>query len=135
MPIGLPEFANNREKRCPVILLVDTSGSMSGEPIDELNRGLSSFREDVLRDAQASLSIEVAIVTFGGEVTTVQDFVGIQDFQPPILTTSGNTPMGEALEVAMDRVEERKQNYKESEIRYFRPWIFLITDGAPTDSW
>jgi uncharacterized protein YegL len=68
MPIGLPEFANDREKRCPVILLVDTSGSMSGDPIEQLNRGLSFFKEDVLRDAQTSLSIEVAIVTFGGEV-------------------------------------------------------------------
>lgn len=135
MAIGLPEFASNREKRCPVILLVDTSASMSGEPIGELNRGLASFWEDVLRDAQASLSIEVAIVTFGGQVTTVQDFVGIQDFHPPTLTTSGNTPMGQALERAMDLVEARKCGYKDSEIRYFRPWIFLITDGAPTDSW
>lgn len=135
MPIGLPEFADNREKRCPVILLVDTSGSMSGDPIGQLNRGLSSFKEDVLKDTQASLSLEVAIVTFGGVVQTVQDFVGIQQFQPPILETSGNTPMGQALNVGMDLVEQRKQNYKDSEIRYFRPWIFLITDGAPTDSW
>jgi len=58
------------------------------------------------------LSIEVAIVTFGGQVKTVQDFVGIQTFQPHTL-----------------------QRHKDSEIRYFRPWIFLITDGAPTDHW
>lgn len=135
MPIGLPEFADNREKRCPVILLVDTSGSMSGDPIGQLNRGLASFKEDVLRDTQASLSIEVAIVTFGGKVQLVQNFVGIQQFQPPTLETSGSTPMGEALEMAMDLVEQRKQSYKDSEVRYFRPWIFLITDGSPTDSW
>ena len=135
MPIGLPEFADNREKRCPVILLVDTSASMSGDPIEQLNRGLSAFKEDALRDTQASLSIEVAIVTFGSQVKTVQDFVGIQTFQPHPLETQGATPMGEALVMAMDLVEKRKQSYKDSEIRYFRPWIFLITDGAPTDHW
>ena len=135
MPIGQPEFAGNRERRCPVILLVDTSASMSGDPIEQLNRGLSAFKEDALRDTQASLSIEVAIVTFGGQVKTVQDFVGIQTFQPHPLETQGATPMGEALVMAMDLVEKRKQSYKDSEIRYFRPWIFLITDGAPTDDW
>jgi hypothetical protein len=58
------------------------------------------------------LSIEVAIVTFGRQVKTVQDFVGIQTFQPPTLETQGGTPMGEALVVAMDLVKQRKQIYK-----------------------
>jgi uncharacterized protein YegL len=64
MPVGLPEFVENPENRCPVILLLDSSGSMSGQPIQELNRGLAAFKEDVQKDAQASLSVEVAIVTF-----------------------------------------------------------------------
>ena len=64
MSVGLPEFVENPENRCPVILLLDTSGSMSGQPIQELNRGLAAFKEDVMKDAQASLSVEVAIVTF-----------------------------------------------------------------------
>ena len=64
MPVGLLEFVENPENRCPVILLLDTSGSMSGQPIQELNRGLAAFKEDVMKDAQASLSVEVAIVTF-----------------------------------------------------------------------
>lgn len=55
MPVGLPEFVENPENRCPVILLLDTSGSMYGQPIQELNRGLAAFKEDVLRDSQASL--------------------------------------------------------------------------------
>ena len=47
MPVGLPEFVENPETRCPVILLLDVSGSMSGQPIQELNRGLAAFKKDV----------------------------------------------------------------------------------------
>jgi uncharacterized protein YegL len=57
MPVGLPEFVENPENRCPVLLLLDTSGSMAGEPIQELNRGIAAFKEDILKDTKASLSV------------------------------------------------------------------------------
>ncbi|NES84993.1 MAG: VWA domain-containing protein [Moorea sp. SIO2B7] len=135
MPVGLPEFVENPENRCPVILLLDTSASMSGEPIQALNRGLAMFKEDVLRDTQASLSVEVAILKFGGKVELTQDFVTIEEFTPPVIEASGRTPMGEAIEQALDLLETRKETYKENGIQYYRPWVFLITDGAPTDNW
>jgi uncharacterized protein YegL len=134
MPVGLPEFVENPENRCPVILLLDTSTSMSGQPIQELSRGVGVFKEDVQRDTKASLSVEVAIVTFG-PVQLLQDFVTINQLVPPKLEADGYTPMGEAIEYAIDLLEDRKEIYKTNGIQYYRPWIFMITDGAPTDQW
>lgn len=135
MPVGLPEFVENPENRCPVVLLLDTSGSMCGEPIQELNRGIAAFKEDVVKDAQASLSVELAIVTFGGSVQLIQDFTSIDNFNPPQLEANSMTPMGEAIELGLDILEARKLTYKDNGILYYRPWVFLITDGAPTDYW
>ena len=63
MAIGEPEFVKNPEPRCPVILLVDTSSSMSGAPIEQLNNGLQLFKKEVSEDSQAALRVEVAIIT------------------------------------------------------------------------
>lgn len=130
MPVGLPEFVENPEPRCPVVLVLDTSGSMGGEPITHLNHGVQLFKDSVSADAQAALRVEVAIVTFG-PVQLAQDFVTIYEFIPPQLAAKDTTPMGEAVLYALDLVEKRKQVYRENDMQYYRPWIFLITDGAP----
>lgn len=133
---GLIEFAENPEPRCALVLVLDTSGSMSGEPIRELNAGLALLAQELQDDALASQRVEVAIVTFGaGGVTVAQDFTVAADFDPPVLETGGLTPMGRAVVAAEQLVSDRKQTYKDAGIAYFRPWIFLITDGAPTDKW
>jgi uncharacterized protein YegL len=128
------EFAENQEPRCPVLLLVDTSSSMSGEKIRELNQGLVTFQEDVSRDAKASKRVEIAIATFGGTVSLCQDFVTVDDFHPFALSTSGDTPMGQGIEYSLTLIEQRKQTYRNHGIQFSRPWLFLIADGEPTDS-
>jgi uncharacterized protein YegL len=128
------EFAENPEPRCPVVLALDVSGSMGGQPIAELNVGLQELDKALKSDKLASLRVELAIVTFGGSVTKT-DFVGADAFQPPTLAANGSTPMGAAVRRALALLRDRKDTYKRNGLDYFRPWLFLITDGAPTDSW
>lgn len=129
------EFVENPEPRCPVILLIDTSQSMSGKRINQLNSGIAIFKQEVERDTTASLRVEVAIITFNDSVQTVQDFVTIDQFYPPKLVANGLTAMGQGIGLAIDKVEQRKSIYKENGTQYYQPWVFLITDGAPTDDW
>jgi uncharacterized protein YegL len=126
------EFAENPEPRCPCVLLLDTSGSMAGTKIQELNQGLQTFASELRTDSMASKRVEIAMITFG-PVDVVQDFVTADSFQPSQLVPSGDTPMGAAIQASVKLVNERKATYRNNGIAYYRPWIFLITDGAPTD--
>jgi uncharacterized protein YegL len=128
------EFVENPEPRCAVALVLDVSGSMAGEPIAELNAGLREFDKDLKADPLASLRVEVGLVTFGGAVSSI-DFVTADQFSCPVLQASGDTPMGQAVQKALSMLRDRKNSYKSNGIDYYRPWLFLITDGEPTDSW
>lgn len=130
---GTNNFAENPEPRVACVLLLDVSGSMSGQPIAELNAGLTTYKDALFADALASKRAETAIVTFGGQVQTVCDFTTIEGFQPSTLTAGGDTPMGAAIWQGLEMVRNRKEIYKAHGISYYRPWVFLFTDGGPTD--
>jgi uncharacterized protein YegL len=130
-----PEFALNPDPRCACILLLDTSGSMDGAPIWALNEGLQTLQTDIQEDPLAKRRVELAIVTFGGSVRKVQDFTPAGSFTAPTLVAGGGTPMGEAMALGLQLVKNRKAEYKSNGVLYYQPWIFLITDGEPTDEW
>ena len=70
-----------------------------------------------------------------GPVRTETEFCTPDAFAAPELSAEGETPLGAAIEHALEIIDERKETYRENGINYYRPWIFLVTDGAPTDSW
>ncbi|AKG23284.1 vWA domain-containing protein [Calothrix sp. 336/3] len=125
------EFAENPEPRCPCVLLLDTSGSMQGTAIDALNQGLLSFKDELTKNSLAARRVEVAIVTFDSHVNVVQDFVTADQFNPPILTAQGLTTMGSGIIKALEMIQERKSQYRANGVAYYRPWVFMITDGEP----
>src|SRR5215203_4406042 len=86
------EFIDN-QPRCACTLILDTSGSMQGQAIDELNRGLQALRDDLMEDNLARRRVEIAIVEFNSKVRLVQDFVTVPNFYPPHLKASGLTEM------------------------------------------
>ncbi|HAO34151.1 MAG TPA: VWA domain-containing protein [Candidatus Competibacter sp.] len=137
-PFGLDfsvaEFADNPEPRCPCVLLLDNSWSMNGQPIAELNDGLATFREELLADSLAAKRVEIAIVSFG-PVQVVSPFQTAEHFLPPQLSAQKDTPMGLAILQGLELLNQRKALYREHGIPFFRPWVFLITDGTPTDDW
>lgn len=128
------ELVENPTSRLPVCLVLDTSTSMSGAPITELQEGVQMFFNALLEDEIARYSAEVAVVTFGGSVEARVDFAAVTRQNAPSLEAWGATPMGEAVEKALELLDTRKEEYKRAGVDYYQPWLVLMTDGVPTDA-
>jgi uncharacterized protein YegL len=131
-----PEFAVNPEQRLACMLLLDTSGSMAGERIELLNKGLRSLVGALREDGLARKRVDLAIMTFNDSVEMVHDFRAVDQWDDgfPELEADGVTNMGAALVDAVRRIKDRKRDYNANGVPSYRPWLFILTDGAPTDS-
>ena len=124
------EFARNPEDRCPCVLLLDTSRSMrENDRIGELNRHLRQIGYQLQQDDLTALRAEVCLIEFNNRAKVIQDFMPPQQMQPPTLKASGGTAALAAINLGLDTISKRKESYRSNGIGYYRPMMFLLTDG------
>ena len=132
----LSDLIDNPSPRCACILVLDTSGSMSGDPINQLNSGVHEFISSVQKDDLAKYSVELAILTAGMSIEEVMPFTIAKNIDyNSHFEANSLTPLGGAVEQALRMLEERKEEYRQTGTPYYQPWLVLISDGAPTDHW
>lgn len=122
-------------RRLPVYFLLDTSGSMYGEPIQALNNALSGMVNTLRSDPQALDSLWLSIVTFDREVKEIVPLTELVQFHLPEITCpqSGPTNTGAALDFIMNRVQQDIIRGNETQKGDWKPLLFLFTDGKPSD--
>lgn len=123
-------------RRLPVYFLLDTSGSMNGEPIEALNNALSGMINHLRCDAQASETLWISIITFDREVNEVVPLTDLPSFQLPeiVCPQSGPTHTGMGLEMLHQKVQKDIRIGTPTQKGDWRPLLFLFTDGKPSDS-
>ncbi len=127
--MGLNSYVAREPRPLPIFILADTSGSMRGEKINELNLAIREMLAALNAADDIRGKFQMCVIAFGGEVRIVQELADINSITLPELTASGNTPMGQTFEVLENMIEDR--NVVSS--RAYTPTIVLISDGIPTD--
>jgi uncharacterized protein YegL len=122
-------------RRLPVYFLLDTSGSMNGEPIQALNNAMSGMVNNLRSDPQASESLWISIITFDRDVNEVSPLTELPTFQLPeiICPPSGPTNTGKALELLYQKVTNEVRKGTPNQKGDWRPLLFIFTDGKPSD--
>lgn len=136
MPITISETYPPKhpyERHLSAVICCDRSGSMRDEPIRQLNEAMKYFGTELGEDSLSQGRIDVSIISFGSDVTTDMGFRSAEEYQAPTFTASGGTSMNQAINEALDALEARKAEYKQLGMTYYRPWLFVFTDGYATD--
>ncbi len=125
------EFADNPEARCSIVLILDVSGSMGGLKIHTVNQAMVKFGEIIKEDSVTALRADVAVIEFDHEARVVLDFTNGTDFEPPVLSAKGGTNYSNAVNLALEIIETRKQSYRDGGIAYYRSLAYFLSDGYP----
>ena len=125
------QYTVQTAKPIPVLLLLDTSSSMSGPKIETLNSAVRQMIAAFAKEERREIEVRVSIITFGSSINRLQPFTPASaiDFQP--LSANGATPLGAALRAAKDMIEDKT----ETPSRAYRPTVILVSDGQPNDEW
>jgi uncharacterized protein YegL len=128
------DYTVEEAKPMPLILLLDTSGSMMGDKIAALNNACSRMVKKLKEEAMKEVKVVLTVITFGNngvQLVTNPPHQDVAKYLWQDLYTDGNTPMGIALTMAKDLIEDKETTPS----RIYRPLVVLVSDGVPTDSW
>ena len=133
MPGQAPTIVNASDPHMALVLVLDVSYSMSGPPIAQLNEGVNRFKAEICQDKQTRDILDVAIVWFNDSHGILQDFVPVEYMEHISLTAEGATKFTGPIREALNMVDERSRFYRYSGSEPYKPWVILVTDGAPLD--
>jgi uncharacterized protein YegL len=120
-------------RRLPVYILADVSGSMQGTPIESVKAGIRQLHRDLLGDPQAIESAYLSIITFSDTAQQLERLTEVAAFNPPDLQARGQTNLGDALRLLTDCFDTEILRTTPEQKGDWRPLVFLLSDGAPTD--